>query len=272
LIVTYPVFITCRDRLTPLISLVSWLERAGVQRICLVDNASTYEPLLEWYERSPHLVVRLSDNVGQLAPWTSNTINTHAYGESYVVTDPDVVPDERCPLDAIDYFRGVLDEHPEVRKVGFGLRIDDLPRRFRLRRPVQAWESQFWLDPLPVTGATPTGLLYRAPIDTTFALYREHTPATMGPALRTGWPYVARHLPWYGNTRRPTKEEQYYSAHARGDVTSWQGEQLPVWLAQWLNGAQQSQADAKQAAREGRRRQRSLASQGRELGRPPRSQ
>ncbi|MCW2549135.1 MAG: glycosyl transferase family 2, partial [Mycobacterium sp.] len=182
--------------------MVSWLERAGVQRICLVDNASTYQPLLEWYEKTPHLVARLRDNLGQLSPWLSNVINTHAIGESYVVTDPDVVPDDLCPPDAIDYFSQLLEEHPAVRKVGFGLRIDDLPRRYRLRRQVQAWESQFWLDPMDVRSAAPAARspLYCAPIDTTFALYREHTPATMGPALRTGWPYVARHLPWYSNS------------------------------------------------------------------------
>jgi hypothetical protein len=261
---SYPVFITCRDRLTPLVSLVDWLERAGVQRICLVDNASTYEPLLDWYEKCPHLVIRLEDNLGQLSPWLSDAVNTHARGEAYVVTDPDVLPDDRAPLDAIDHFRRVLDEYPDIRKVGFGLRIDDLPRRYRFRRQVQAWESQFWLDPL----AGASSVLYPAPIDTTFALYREHTPATMGPALRTGWPYVARHLPWYSSTRHPDEEDRYYSAHARPDVTSWQGDQLPAWLESWLNGEGAAQSTSDDSAKTGRRRQKQLARKGRSLSRP----
>jgi hypothetical protein len=243
---------------------VEWLEHAGVERICLVDNASTYEPLLEWYQQSPHLVIRLQDNLGQLAPWLSDVINTHAPGESYVVTDPDVVPDDRSPLDAIDHFARVLADHPDILKVGFGLRIDDLPRRYRFRRQVQAWESQFWQDAL----SGPPGALYPAPIDTTFALYRKHSPPTMGPALRTGWPYVARHLSWYSNTRRPTAEDQYYSAHARSDVTSWAGDELPAWLESWLNGDATNQADAKAAAKQGRRRQTQLARLGRQLARP----
>ncbi len=275
--VDYPIFITCRDRLTPLLRLVSWLEKSGAQRICLVDNASTYEPLLEYYERCPHVVVRLPENLGQLSPWLSNTINTHALGENYVVTDPDVVPDSACPRDAVDHFRRVLDRFPDISKVGFGLRIDDLPRRYQLRRQVQAWESQFWCDK-----AAPG--LYRAPIDTTFALYREHTPATMGPALRTGWPYVARHLPWYADSAHPDQEEQYYMAHARSDVTSWQGAALPAWLAAWLNGDEtpdvlqrrpagaeaggrtSGEADDELAFR-GRRRQMVLAARGRRLSR-----
>ena len=58
-----PIFINCRDRVTPLRDLVAWLERAGHQRIILVDNDSTYEPLLEFYEQSPHEVVRLGQNL-----------------------------------------------------------------------------------------------------------------------------------------------------------------------------------------------------------------
>jgi hypothetical protein len=248
--------------LEPLRRLVAWLERAGVERICLVDNASTYAPLLEWYDQSPHLVVRLEENLGHLAPWRSNVINTHALGEAYVVTDPDVVPDRACPLDALDHFGRLLDSFPDVVKVGFGLRIDNLPRRYRLRRAVQAWESQFWVNPVRPG-------VYRAPIDTTFALYREHTPAAMEPALRTGWPYVARHLPWYADSKHPTDEDSYYALHARQDVTSWQGESLPAWLASWLRGedAAGQQVELRSTKLASRSREQVLARRGRRLSR-----
>src|SRR5205085_2892488 len=44
-----PVFINCRERVTSLAALVSWLERAGCDEIYLLDNDSVYEPLLEYY-------------------------------------------------------------------------------------------------------------------------------------------------------------------------------------------------------------------------------
>ena len=62
---TYPVFINCRDRLAPLRTLVEWLEQAGSTEVYLLDNDSTYEPLLDYYSQTPHTVVRLGRNWGK---------------------------------------------------------------------------------------------------------------------------------------------------------------------------------------------------------------
>ncbi|MEZ5216955.1 MAG: hypothetical protein R2715_10310 [Ilumatobacteraceae bacterium] len=51
-----------RDRVTPLVQLVDWLERAGVEDIWLIDNASTFEPLLDYLRSTPHHVVRSEQN------------------------------------------------------------------------------------------------------------------------------------------------------------------------------------------------------------------
>jgi hypothetical protein len=220
-----PVFINARDRVSPLAEQLAWLERAGVQRIIVVDNASTYEPLLDFLNSTPHEVVRLSENIGHLAPWQAGVIRDRVRPEErYVETDPDVVPDEHCPLDALDYFGELLDRFPEVNKVGFGLRIDDLPRRYRHAEAVRRWESRFWTDEI-VPG------VFRAPIDTTFALYRAGAPVTMEPSLRTGAPYLARHLPWYYDSLRPTAEQQYYLDHAASGVNSWDGTQISNHIA-----------------------------------------
>ena len=132
-----PVFVNCRDRVSSLRLLVSWLERAGHERIHLVDNDSTYEPLLEYYETTPHTVVRLGANCGHLAPWTMGVIEHHARGP-YVVTDPDVVPTEECPPDAVARLLELLDRHPGHVKAGLGLVIDDLPDHIE---PVRLYES-----------------------------------------------------------------------------------------------------------------------------------
>jgi len=53
-----------------------------------LDNASTYKPLLDFYESCPYEVVRLPKNHGHTAPWTF-LADVFATGP-YVVTDPDL--------------------------------------------------------------------------------------------------------------------------------------------------------------------------------------
>lgn len=228
-LVQYPIFITSRDRLTMLRALVDWLERAGQHEIHIIDSASTYPPLLEYLDASPHHVVRLTHNLGHRSPWLSGTVQRHAYGRYFVVSDPDVVPDEHCPLDALDHFRALLDRHHEIDKVGFGLRIDDLPDHYPLAEAVRAWEARFWTEEIEPG-------VYRADIDTTFALYRpidgRHDESR---ALRTGAPYVARHLPWYVDAGALDAEERHYREHADPTISNWDRDRLPRWKQRWLD-------------------------------------
>ncbi len=219
----FPVFIPVRDRLTPLRSLLAWLEAADQQDIWLIDNMSTYPPLLEFLEATPHRVVRLDHNLGHRSPFLSGTVQRHAHGRYFVVSDPDVVPDGCCPLDALDHFRHLFDRHPDIEKVGFGLRIDDLPHHYALRADVLEWERQFWLDEVEPG-------VFRADIDSTFALYRPLGRRHEGSrSLRTGAPYVARHLPWYVDSGALGDEDRYYRAHADPTVSNWNRDVLARW-------------------------------------------
>ncbi len=126
-----PIFINCRDRITCLSVLVDWLEKAGHENIYLLDNDSSYPPLLEYYEQTPHTVVRLNENLAHTALWKTDVLDRYAKrADYYVYTDPDVVPVEECPPDALELFVHLLERYPTFVKAGFGLRIDDLPRRW----------------------------------------------------------------------------------------------------------------------------------------------
>ena len=63
---TVPVFLIAYNRLGYLRQLVAWLERAGYSDIRIIDNCSSYPPLLEYLERSPHAVHRMDRNYGHL--------------------------------------------------------------------------------------------------------------------------------------------------------------------------------------------------------------
>jgi len=189
----------------------------------MVDNKSTFEPLLEYYEQTPYEVVRLGVNLGPQAIWSADILGSISHDGPYVLTDSDVVPDENAPFDAIERFGDLLTRYLDVDKVGFGLRIDDLPDPYRFRSEVVDWEKQFWEDEVEPG-------VFRADLDTTFALYRPTVRSHTFSALRTGFPYVARHIPWYVNSSRPSEEDEYYRRHADLTMTNWNADELPPEL------------------------------------------
>lgn len=209
------VFIICRDRVTPLRALVAWLEKNEYRRLVLVDNASTYPPLLEYLDQTPHEVVRLAQNIGpRRCIWETGILDRYANAEYYVVSDSDVLPDEACPGDAVDFLLWALRRYPGYVKAGLGLRIDDLPAHYALADEVRRWEGQYWLRRLSKG-------VYDAPTDTTFAVYRPGVGFQLAPSLRSGAPYLARHVPWYSDTAHRTEEEQYYRDHCDPSICNW---------------------------------------------------
>lgn len=208
-----PVIINNFNRLAYPLALIAWLERAGMTQIIIIDNDSTYPPLLEYYKTCPHRVVLLGKNWGYLALWQSGIFKEFS-NSFYVYTDPDLLPIEDCPHDFMDVFLQLLAENADVKKVGFSLKIDDLPPYFTKREEIIAIESKYWQKKRSV-------LAYDAPIDTTFALYR---PGAKGDhrakGLRTVFPYLARHLPWYLDPDNLPEEEIYYKKTASDSSTT----------------------------------------------------
>ncbi len=219
----YPIFITCRDRVEPLRQLVDWLEKVGQERIYLVDNDSTYDPLLEYFKETPHTVLYLGGNYGHRAIWENKLYEVYAKDEYYAATDFDVVPVEECPYTALEHFEELLKKYPTRTKVGFGLKVDDIPDTWLRKDPIMNWENHLWNDSHQVEPG-----VYDCPIDTTFALYQKNSDFEVWNTFRTGYPYVTRHLPWYTDTMHPTPEEIYYATHASGS-SSWSMQQLEDW-------------------------------------------
>ena len=179
---------------------MKWLEDAGHERIVLLDNASTFEPLRDYYSHTPHEVVPLGANLGSRAIWAADLVPD----EWFVYTDPDCIPADDCPTDAVAHLRDLLDRFPDFPKAALGLFVDDLPPALE---GVARWERSLvsdgrWLAP-GVFGSL---------ADTTFALYRPGAPFGYH-ALRTGAPYLARHEGWYAEAD-PSAEDLYYLAHA----------------------------------------------------------
>ena len=202
--------------------LLVWLRRAGMTSITVLDNASTYQPLLDFYNSSAMSGVNLvrAANLGHEAFWR---LDFHLLPEiakfgRYILTDPDVVPDADCPLDLVRKMHEVADRYSPA-KVGPAIRIDNIPAHYAQRDHMRFCESDYWLRRLNAE-------CWDAPIDTVFALYSAGWTrwplAEQGGVhhIRLDFPYVVEHKPWYLNSADLPEEERYYRAHVAPGFSS----------------------------------------------------
>lgn len=208
-----PIIINNRNRLEYMLQLIYALEARGYTNIYIIDNNSTFPPLLNYYEECKYHVFRLKENVGHLAMWDTD-IYKQFIRDYYIYTDADVVPVDECPEDCIELFWKTLKSNPRVQKVGFSLKIDDLPDHFDKKKDVIEWEKQYYQK-------KGKGNFYIGFIDTTFAMYRPFMRAGLGALMyRAGFPYQARHMPWYVDSKNLSEEELYYIENA-STSTHW---------------------------------------------------
>ncbi len=206
-----PLYLNVRDRLADLATMVSWFERAGHERIVLLDNDSSWPPLLEYLEQSPHEVVRLGKNYGCRSLWDAGMVPD----EWFAYSDPDILPLDDCPLDLLDRLQFLSEKYGK--KAGPALYLADLPKDFWQK----GWEQ------LIVSDARWLGDGWDSLIDTTLAVYPPSFRQFNFGGIRAAPPYIARHMGWYSTMDDP--EFAYYVTHAiRGPSgTSWSGDKQP---------------------------------------------
>lgn len=220
----FPVFIVNRNILSWLRDLIAWLEAAGQNEIYIVDNDSTYPPLLEFYKQTKHTVLPTGGNLGTKAPWVCGHIGKYAQDRYYAVTDMDVIPHEDCPLDALDFFYDTLRSHSNLNRVGFSLLIDDLPEYYDFRKVVQHEHRGYWMDS---RRWSKDRRFFDVPIDMILGINRPNNPKMSRGCLRADRPYVARHMSWYINSADPGEEVLYYREHGQAAKSYWSFQSLP---------------------------------------------
>ena len=217
-----PLIINTRDRYDPLVHLIEWSRECGHQRILLVDNDSTNPRLMELFNDPKIQVVRLGRNAMHKAPWESMAVRFAVKNDPYLLSDPDINFTSETPKNLIPKLVSLLNKYPDINKVGVALRIDNLPDSFAQKQEVIDWESRFWSKDLEIEKD-----VYKADVDTTFALYRPHTWWFLSPSARVAGPYTGIHEPWYQDSSNPTADFVYYSARASRNVSTWGLGKLP---------------------------------------------
>ena len=228
-----PIVILNRDRLDPTKKLVEALHKRGYFNITIIDNQSTYEPLLDWYKTS-NLDVFHNDipetlydtgTLYRLAVEVKHPKFVDIVKDYYIFTDSDTVPVEELPENFVEHMVEICAKH-NLHKVGLGLKIDDLPLDQSPAQKALAAEEQYWNGKIIDNGFE----LYPAPIDTTFAVYSPNSPALWGrTCYRMGGDYMVRHMPWYYDIANLPEDELYYLQNlpgGRGPCYSWEIKQM----------------------------------------------
>jgi hypothetical protein len=213
-----PVIIISFNQLTYLKQLVNWLTDNNFKKVVIVDNSSTYPPLLEYLKGIENKVTvhYMENNEGHLVFWKNKELFKKYSKGYYVVTDADIVPIEDCPDNVMQLLITQLDRAYDRTKVGLSLKIDDIPEFYPNKKAVLIWEGQFWKSEIHPNS-------YKAEIDTTWALYRpgyKYKLKRFTKAWRTKPPYTARHGGWYIDADNLTEEQKYYIQTANHSA-SW---------------------------------------------------
>lgn len=206
-----PVLIINFNQLFYLKRLIDFLTKRGFMNIIILDNNSTYPPLLDYYNnlKGKVNIEYLAENFGHMVLYKAPDLLEKYCQGYYILTDSDIIPNDQLPNDFLDKMLNKLDQYfSHVTKVGFALRLDNLPDHFKLKPKVLAWEALFWKNEVePDTFLTT--------IDTTFALYKprfglQFTNIDFLKGVRLAGNYTAEHGGWYLNTENLSDENKYY--------------------------------------------------------------
>lgn len=222
---TLPVIICVFNQYTYLKNLISKLNQNGFFNIYVLDQKSTYQPLINY----------LKDNNGKnfTVFYESMNYGPHNFfverkyqvfsGMPFLYTDPDIDFNYLAPNFLTKFFE--LSNLYKVFKVGSALYI---PKDSEIKPGISLFgnqgnkisvenhERQFWVSEIQ------TGV-YNSPIDTTLHVffpeyYKEEQPLITG--LRVGLDgFVIKHLPWHKDDPMPEDELNFYLQEAKHN--SW---------------------------------------------------
>lgn len=205
-----PILINNFNRLDLLKKQIDWLMTLEDEvSIIIIDNLSTYPPLLDYYKKLDHpyiQVVYLNFNSWRKGAEYIGKKKLKDF-DKFVITDSDLLPYGDTPKDIVKHLSQLMDEFPEYNHIGASLEINDLPECNPLKNTIYKHESEFW----PPMAKCLNHKVYVAKIDTTFAMYRNSSTILLTePALRTARPYTLKHIDWYLDPNKHTSEFQYY--------------------------------------------------------------
>ena len=203
----YPIYLTNMNRLSTTKKMVEDLFRLNSNsRITIIDNASTYPPLLEWYEqvKGDINIIRHTENKGCWSFFYSGYASA-CTDDWYVYSDADL---ELNPNMSSDWQEILMEWHKKYnRKASLVLRLDDVPEG-ELKEKIKNHQNICW-------GLTEDKNVYHGVTDMTFS-FDAKAEGYRYDSVRIGGDFACRHIPWYLDFNNLPEEEKYYLDHLDG--------------------------------------------------------
>jgi len=201
--------------------------------VAIIDFGSTYRPMIEFLSQLKGIGIEVYEmdridhpaGLGDANNCIQDYFGTHPIS-NYIVTDPDVALDN-VRGDILGVYGHFLEIINDIAVVGPMLRIDDIPDYYPLKKELISGKKGLHkrLHSKKVELSTYKGMIIeyiRAPIDTTFGMYRAGTQwKRLNSGIRILAPYGARHLDWYIDPDALTPDQEYYIEHAAQTVAHW---------------------------------------------------
>lgn len=212
-----PVVVIGYNQFTYIKNMVSQLEKY-TSDIIVVDNNSTYPPLINYYENDfKYTLLKQKINFGHKV--FEQRFVQDLVGDNYILTDPDLKFNSKLPTNFIKVLIDVSN-YFQASKVGFALCIDadDIRNDITFAGlSIKQWESVFWKNKLHYQ-EDPSLELYNAAIDTTFCLINKKYS---GLNIRIAGNYTCKHLPWHINFKQDLLPGEYEAYTQHNLSTNW---------------------------------------------------
>lgn len=213
-----PIIIISYNRLSYLKDLVEYFLNLNEKEIYILDNKSTYKPLLEWFEKIEKnenvKVIKCDINHGHRVYWNVGFYSKINDCKYCIITDHDILPYRNFEEGWKEKWVDMLEKHG-VEKVGSAISIDDIPDEYIFKNHVINHEKNFWQSEHEIEKNC-----FNNQIDTTLYLQRIHTSHTYFRSIRMA-DYLIKHRPWYINPNNLTEEDVYYYNSISERSTSW---------------------------------------------------
>ena len=220
-----PIIIPNFNQVTYLLNMINWwLWYQPRSEVYVIDNGSNlhddlYQRIVELYHGQVNVIRRSENNcVENLRSILKENplLNELEY---YVISDPDIMPLPDTPPNFLEIFKHAIDKLG-YHHAGFGLKTDDIPEWLEGRANMLHDEMSLLTKPVSINFEGRNYRGFKAPIDTTFALYKKSNGGWSNPQTSQAWDnslrlFHAYHLPWYLHPDHLNEEMKNYFSTAK---------------------------------------------------------